>query len=163
MKELLFRAVAWLVSRRPVRMAILRYAVSRPYEHITDPSGTDVYMRRYWVFNSYFAPNYRKRLPSIRLHAIRRPDQAPHEHDHPWTFRTFILSGGYIEERDGIPYMRVAGDTATLPAGTFHRIVKIMPGEPCITLFVTYRKQCSWGFNVDGVRVPWRVYLGGRV
>jgi hypothetical protein len=28
------------------------------------------------------------------------------------------------------------------------------------TLFITWRYQGTWGFDVDGSKVPWREYLG---
>jgi hypothetical protein len=27
-------------------------------------------------------------------------------------------------------------------------------------MFVTGKRRGTWGFNVDGKKVPWRVYLG---
>lgn len=129
------------------------------------------------------APNgrswWRKLLPSIRVHHIVRADNDRDLHDHPWNARTILLFGSYLEERyaDETPrgaamrelrhpgsdereyFMRKAGDTATLRFRQFHRIERVSPGGVW-TLFITWRYAGTWGFDVDGVKVPWREYLG---
>lgn len=141
--------------------------------HITGPDGS-VYMERYWLFNPYPANSSGKRawwkFPiSIRLHRIMRPDGDRHLHDHPWNARTFILRGWYVEKRPCTPtpeydytddfYQRKAGDTAALNFGEYHRITQVSDGGVW-TLFVTGKYRGTWGFDVDGVKVPWRRYLG---
>lgn len=125
---------------------------------------------------------------SIRIHHIVMPDQDRHLHDHPWHARTVILRGGYTEQRfiddaeredvlnilaeyrilgienSGIAdefecFARCAGDTATLRFGEFHRITEIAPGGAW-TMFITGKYRGTWGFDVDGVKVQWRKYLG---
>lgn len=54
---------------------------------------------------------------------------------------------------------RIAGDTAALKHGDYHRIDSIAPGG-AITLFITGRYRGPWGFLVDGVKVGWRKYRG---
>lgn len=131
-------------------------------------------------------------LPSIRLHFIYREDQDRDLHDHPWNARTIILQGGYQEQRPGDAEMleatlekfrqqgvseaslavyrsgriseyidRRAGDTAPLKHGEYHRIDKIY-GGCAVTLFITGKYRGPWGFLVDGVKVPWRTYIGLR-
>lgn len=147
--------VDWLVAR----------AKRTPYVHITGPDGS-VYMERYWLFNPYPANSdgagrrWGDWLPSIRVHRIMRPDGDQHLHDHPWNARTFILRGDYTEMReDGRTYWRRAGDTAALKFGEYHRITSVSDGGVW-TLFMTGKHRGTWGFSVDGVKVPWRRYLG---
>lgn len=40
-----------------------------------------------------------KRVGGIFLHRLNTPDPGVDLHDHPWTFWSFVLRGGYIEER----------------------------------------------------------------
>jgi hypothetical protein len=125
-----------------------------------------VYMYRWWLFNPYPTGNdgagrrWGDWLPSIRIHRIMREDRDRHLHDHPWNARTFILRGGYEEERPGQAFiLRQPGDTARLSYGQYHRINKVSDGGVW-TLFVTGKKRGTWGFKVDGKKVPWRMYLG---
>lgn len=67
----------------------------------------------------------------------------------------------YLEERQGsLAYIsRQPGSTALLRFGEYHRI-RYVPPEGAWTLFITWRKRGTWGFWVDGRKVPWREYLG---
>ena len=157
--------IARFLARRPVVDWLLARAARTPYSDITSADGKDVYMRRWWLFNPYGGHDPRLRtyswLPlSIRIHHILRPDSDRHLHDHPWDFRTVILQGWYVEQREGGRYRtRVAGETAALGHGEYHRISEVSP-DGVLTLFITYRYRGTWGFLVDGVKVPWRKYLG---
>lgn len=162
-----WRAVAWLASRPRVADWLIARAMRTPYTQITSPDGQDVYMDRWWLFNPYpsHAGATLRRYPwcpvSVRVHHIRRADADWHLHDHPWNARTIILLGGYAEVReDGRTLLRTAGDTATLQFNEFHRIVEVGANLGAVTLFITGRYRGTWGFKVDGVKVPWRQYLG---
>lgn len=177
---------AWtLIARFLARPAVADYLIRRaqrtPYSAIVKDG--DLYMERFWLFNPY--PDSGKsgadrkpwRFPlSIRIHHIWLPDQDRDLHDHPWNARTVILRGDYTEQRreviestgttwsDGdhirdITYYREAGDTATLKFGEFHRITDVSQ-HGVWTLFITGKYRGTWGFNVDGVKVQWRKYLG---
>lgn len=52
--------------------------------------GDRVYMRRWYLIRV-------PRLFSVRVHHIRLPDEDRWPHDHPWTFLSVILRGGYRE------------------------------------------------------------------
>lgn len=159
------RVADWLIAR----------AQRTPYAPVMSQDGQTLYMGRWWLFNPYPAPgNGRKRwswLPSIRVHHICVEGQDRHCHDHPWNARTIILRGGYREQRPDVEFnigieegyvysiTRGPGDTARLLYGQFHRISKVSPGGAWI-LFITWRYRGTWGFLVDGRKVPWREYLG---
>lgn len=154
--EYLWRALAWLVSRTTVADFLIKRAQSTPYAHL------DGYMNRWWLFNGYDPLDKSKSrgrwLPSIRIHHILRADNARHMHDHPWNARTIILRGAYSEERlDGSCYLRTVGSTAKLNYGEFHHITHVTEGGVW-TMFLSWRYKGTWGFNVDGKKVPWREY-----
>lgn len=163
--NIVLNLLAKFLARPAVVEWLIRRAKRTPYVHITGPDGS-VYMERYWLFNPYphGSSGEGNRFPiSIRLHRIMRPDGDHHLHDHPWNARTFILRGWYWEERG--PWLvsghiaRTEGATASLRFGEYHRITKVSSGGVW-TLFVTGKKRGTWGFNVDGVKKPWREYLG---
>lgn len=158
---MLTRALASLLARPAVADWLIRRAMRTPYTPII--SEGLLYMERYWLFNPYPIDSSGKgnRFPiSIRLHHILLPDQDRALHDHPWNARTFILRGDYLEQReDGRTHWRMAGDTASLRFGEYHRITHVSPGGVW-TLFVTGKYRGTWGFLVDGVKVQWRKYLG---
>lgn len=172
----MWRALAWLASRPRVVEWLIARAARTPYAHIVSADGS-LYMGRWWLFNPYrkdadghTLPARWQWLPSIRLHHIMRPDRDRHLHDHPWNARTIILRGSYKEERKAhnpaLPgfivthsYRRKAGYTGTLKFGEYHRIAWVADGGAW-TLFFTWRKQGTWGFWVNGRKVPSRTYLG---
>lgn len=189
LSDLAWRGLARVASRRPVADWLVRHAQRTPYTHITGPDGS-LYMGRWWLFNAYPGSSsdpdtrsaWRKLLPSVRVHHIMRPDNDRDLHDHPWNARTIILRRWYREERplakvsidDLLRHCRsdvvvagqaravldrTAGYTGRLLFGEYHRISEVAEGGVW-TLFITWRKRGTWGFMVDGKKVPWRTYLG---
>lgn len=185
-RNLLWRCIARLVTIPAVTDRLIDRAERTRYTNITSKDGSSVYMERGWVFNPYGkdasgdpTPARWPRLPSVRVHHICRPDSDRHMHDHPWNARTVVLRGWYEEERRlsavpvGVSYFptftdeglvragfrRERGYTGRLLFGEFHRIRRV-PDEGVWTLFFTWDKQGTWGFLVDGAKVPWRKYLG---
>lgn len=167
MRNFIWSILARLALRHG--LALVKRAMRTPYSHITGPDGS-VYMRRFWLFNPYgkdpegeILPPRWSWLPSIRVHHIMRPDSDRHLHDHPWNARTIVLDGWYDEERPGrFCHRRREGYTGRLLFGQYHRIDKISAGGVW-TLFFTWRKRGTWGFLVDGKKVPWREYLDNPV
>lgn len=144
------RVKCWLIAR----------AQRTPYFHLPG------YMERWWLVNGYDPETHTTAHPwfpwSVRIHHILREDYDRVLHDHPWNARTFILHGWYREVReDGALVRRCAGDTARLNFGEFHAIREVSPGGVW-TLFITSRFQGTWGFLVDGVKVPYRQYLARK-
>lgn len=157
--------LAKFLARPAIVEWLIRRAKRTPYLHLVDADGS-VYMERYWLFNPYPPKSdgadrrWGNWLPSVRLHKIMREDRDRHMHDHPWNARTFILRGWYWEQREGVPgfIVRLDGTTATLKFGEYHRISRVSDGGVW-TLFITWRHCGTWGFLVDGSKVPWRQYL----
>ena len=118
--------------------------------------GSDVpYLVRYYIFLKD-----RKRFPfNITLHKVLKSDE-PTLHDHPWSYATLILKGGYwefipIRSKEGA----VVGATKVWRGPGHFRIRK--PDDlhwlelekdaegneiPCWSLFFMGRKQKEWGF-----------------
>lgn len=172
--EPLWRLVALFVSHPCIADWLIQRAQRTPYFHL------EGYMERWWLFNAYPAdrslPDAERGkaktitwLPSIRIHHILREDRAAHHHDHPWNARTIILRGFYDEVRfersletlfEQLPVTRrrAPGDTAAIRFGEFHHIDRVS-ADGAWTLFITWSYGGSWGFLVDGFKVPWREYL----
>ncbi len=105
----------------------------------------------------------------VYLHFFHRSDEDRELHNHPWSGKSLILTGGYLEERrledDRIGYFTYApGSVSILAPQTFHRVDLIQPETGCWTLFLTGAKEQSWGFwNRDsGVYTPWREFLAEK-
>lgn len=160
---MMWQLLAWVLANPTVAQWLFKRAERTPYSHIMSADGKSRYMGRWWLFNPFHpdtgAPRW-PRLPSVRVHHICRPDQDRHLHDHPWNARTIILANYYVEQRiDGAQRVYIAGDTAAINYGEFHRITEVHPSGAW-TLFITWRYQGTGGFLVDGNKVPWRKYLG---
>ena len=162
-------AIAWFVTRPAITNWLVRKAVKTPYTHIMSASGKTCYMERYWLFNAYRndaqgnqLPARWRWLPSVRLHLIREPDRDRHLHDHPWNARTIILEGWYYELlSDESTQVLERGQTKKILFNEYHRILAIK--KPSVaTLFFTWRYRGTWGFLVDGKKVPHREYLANE-
>jgi hypothetical protein len=153
----MWQLLAKLLARPKIRDWLIRRSFDTPYTVIQSADGQDIYMERFWLFNAAERPF----LPSIRIHFIHRTDADRHEHDHPWNARTFILAGTYVEQRDGVEYIRRTGTSARLNRGEFHKIT-YLSYAPVVTLFVTWGRRSDWYFNVDGEAVPHLEYLANE-
>ena len=156
----MLKLIAFFLSRRRVTDWLIRRAQHTPYTHL------EGYMERWWLLNPYDNRTYGTKHPwfpfSARIHHILREDFDRHLHDHPWNARTFILRGWYDEIReDGRLIRRERGDTARLNFGEFHAIREVSPGGVW-TLFITSRYRGTWGFKVDGKKIPYREYLAEK-
>jgi hypothetical protein len=113
-----------------------------------------------------------KRLPLIRvfLHLIKMPDTDRHPHDHPWSFLTIILWGGYWEAvyqnkaqlaGEEQPLIRYLGPGSVVfrRAEHTHQIIKIN-GSAAWTLVFAGSSRRAWGFwGTDGKFIPSGQYL----
>ncbi|MGN8120386.1 hypothetical protein ACTJK9_01345 [Pseudomonas sp. 22082] len=180
MINFLWRLIAKLLARQAIADWLIARAKLTPYLHIMSADGTEMYMGRWWLFNPYDPVTGKRRISlipwSIRIHHIKREDNARDLDDHPWNARTVILRGGYTEQRlldhedaalsglnvpanaQATEYIdRRPGETAQLRYGEYHRIDRVADGG-AFTLFITSPYKGTWGFLVNGVKVPWRTY-----
>lgn len=123
---------------------------------IYDREGTIPYLDRYYIFLKN-----RKNFPfNITLHKVMVSDEDV-LHDHPWSYATLILKGGYYEH---IPLYNdttgnVVGSTRVWrgpghfrfrKADDLHwlELAKDKDGKeiPCWSLFYMGRKEKEWGF-----------------
>jgi hypothetical protein len=182
MLNIFWRIIAKVLVRPGIADWLIARAQRTPYLHIMSADGSEMYMGRWWLFNPYDPVSGARRYwlcPwSIRIHHIMREDNDRDLHDHPWNARTIILRGGYTEQRllqhddpvllgrrlpaglQATEYIdRHPGETASLRYGEYHRIDSVAVGG-AITLFITSPYKGTWGFLVNGVKVPWRTYTG---
>lgn len=133
-----------------------------------DPDRT--YLRRWYIIGTPWGGLY--------LHHILLPDGDRALHDHPWSFVSLILRGGYTEQR---PWLRPNGEPmirhwpSARPHHTEHRMrpgrLRRMPAEglhritelhgDCWTLVAVGPRRREWGFvGDDGKWTDWRTYTG---
>ncbi len=113
---------------------------------------TDYILRLHVLKTPWFA---------LCLHWLNKPDPDPHMHDHPVTFLSLILRGGYTELRqdweDWTPRVQVNRFWNWIRASTLHTIFDVEPGT--MTLCLMGPKTQEWGFYVAGRgKVYWKHY-----
>ena len=130
-------------------MAIHFYLKTRPFKVYRQHLGD--YMLR-WVIQHP--------LGTVRLHVIRRPDEDPDMHDHPWSFVSLLLWGTYDEERPaGTREVRWVN---VCKADGLHRIVKLHRPS-VVTLVFTGPRVRNWGFATKDGWVGWRDYVSSKI
>ena|SRR5688572_13574540 len=126
------------------------------------PDQSRTYLTRWILFRCpWFA---------IYLHCIRMPDADRHLHDHPWSFVSIVLRGGYDEQRPRrnlwpaevaeveprqLPYKRLQIPCRTVRRGwlsvarrkatDLHRVLNLHRVPTWTLLFVSGRTR-DWGF-----------------
>jgi len=113
-------------------------------------------LTRYYLLDSPWLALY--------LHHFHRSDNDRHVHDHPWSFITFLFSGGYWEH---VPKF------AEIPEGEqvrlYRRRFSILwrPAEwrhwveierPLWTLVLRFRRRREWGFWTERGWLHWKTY-----
>jgi hypothetical protein len=91
---------------------------------------------------------------AVMLHWIRRPDPQPHLHDHPVSFASILLRGGYEEATTSGP--RRKSRVSLKRAVDRHRITSVEPGT--LTLVLAGPVVRAWGHWVNDEWIPWRTY-----
>jgi hypothetical protein len=95
---------------------------------------------------------------AVCLHWLNAPDAEPWLHDHPVSFLSIILRGGYTEQRG--PYFRRRKWWNFIRAWDCHVITAVQPGT--VTLCLMGPKVREWGFHTDKGWVCWRDYYRSR-
>jgi hypothetical protein len=135
-------------------MSWLKKTVKR--QVITSEAG-DPYLIR-WAFNTP--------LGGIKLHHILRSDEDRDLHDHPWSFLSIILAGGYWEwtqPAGGVMLRRWYGPGSILwrPCPSIHRL-ELPAGKTAWTLVFTGPKRREWGFHTVCGFIPWFHYVAAK-
>jgi hypothetical protein len=125
---------------------------------ITERDGDVPYLIRYYVFLKD-----RKNFPfNITLHKVLLSDE-PTLHDHPWSYATLILKGGYWENTPQGRFWRGPGHFRYRSANDLHylELDKDAAGNeiPCWSLFFMGRKAGAWGFIKNGIWIHNKDYL----
>lgn len=104
-----------------------------------------VYMARFWLSSPKPGRDDWSATNSSLLHWIIKSDDEDALHDHPWAFRTQILSGGYYEHMSsGNRFPRRVGDVLEREAVDAHCVKDVLPDT--WTLVTTSDKVREWGF-----------------
>ena len=125
---------------------------------ITERDSDVPYLIRYYVFLKD-----RKRFPfNITLHKVLLSDE-PTLHDHPWSYATLILKGGYWENTPEGRFWRGPGHFRYRKASDLHYL-ELERDEhdneiPCWSLFFMGQKAAEWGFLKDGEWIHNEQYL----
>ncbi|MBO0952915.1 hypothetical protein [Fibrella forsythiae] len=91
-------------------------------------------------------------------------------HDHPWPFRTTILSGGYLEviatpKDDGTlaltTHKRLPGTTHHVQAGTIHKLSGLLKGD-CWTIIEPGQPERKSGFYKADEAGVWHRFWNQR-
>jgi hypothetical protein len=91
---------------------------------------------------------------AVCLHWLKKPDPEPYLHDHPVTFLSIILRGGYGElTPEGGRYNEWFN---FIRATDRHSISWVWPGT--VTLCFMGPKTREWGFHTENGWVYWRDY-----
>lgn len=104
------------------------------------------YLIRYTLLTS--------RLFSIKIHNILLSDYDC-QHDHPWSFFTIILKGGYVEYNPKGSRLYGAGSILYRPAKYIHRLDIF---QSTWTFVITFKKVREWGFWTNNGFVKWFNY-----
>lgn len=80
----------------------------------------------------------------VYLHRLKALVEPPECHDHPWSFITFILKGGYNEYHDGKWIWRGPGSILYRPAEFSHNVVT---KGVAWSIVIVGNKKRNWGFQ----------------
>jgi hypothetical protein len=87
---------------------------------------------------------------SIFLHRIGTPDSRPTLHDHPWSFVSIVLAGGYLERRLNLHTRQVEARRVrrvnVMRRDDSHAITALEGGRPCWTLLLVGARRRKWGY-----------------
>ena len=81
---------------------------------------------------------------AMYLHRLKAQKIPPQCHDHPWSFVTIILKGGYSEFHDGEWVWRRPGSILYRPAEWSHNVVT---RDVAWSIVFVSRKHREWGFH----------------
>lgn len=167
----------WLLPRVVVWLSL-------PLRVISREDGAP-YLYRWYLFgepggHKYFPADQPMRwwqkaltwLPCVYVHRFVSSDSDPELHNHPWTATSWILVGGYIEERrvpalQGIGYRVIIqtfrpGMLNHLAADTFHRV--LLAESDAWSLIRIGEKVQTWGFfNMEtGIFLHWKEHAARK-
>ena len=123
------------------------YLFKKTVLRVRDNDTNPIYLIRYSIFT---CP-----LFSIKLHRILISDDDC-MHDHPWSFISFILKGGYVEHTPFGKKLYGFGSILWRPAPTIHKLEIF---QPATTLVITFKRVREWGFYLPSGWKVWYQYI----
>lgn len=100
---------------------------------------------------------------NLYLHQILKSDEDRHFHDHPWSFRSYILRGSYEEQFRCPPdfnathYRRYRRyDLVRHPAEDVHSLTLVTP--EVWTLVLTSGRARVWGYQTEQGWIDFKTY-----
>lgn len=125
-----------------------RWALGYRQFDLVRAEGGETYLTRWWLVKTPFG--------GIALHRMTAPDARPTMHDHPFTFVSIPLVGGYMEQRL-VPREYRTIRRAVAARGGGHRVNVVRAGidahtitelfrVPTWTLLLIGRHRRTWGF-----------------
>lgn len=86
----------------------------------------------------------KSRWGNIYLHRLKAETPHPECHDHPWSFITLLIAGGYDELHNGKWQHRSPGNVLYRPANWSHNVVT---SGISWSVVATAAKTRDWGFH----------------
>lgn len=97
---------------------------------------------------------------AVCMHWINKPDPEPFLHDHPVSFLSLILRGGYNENRNGIIECRTLWNFIRASDNDKHSIIDILPNT--VTICFMGPKTREWGFHTPAGWIYWKDYYKNK-
>lgn len=104
------------------------------------------YLVRYSLFSC--------RWFALKLHHILLSDQSC-QHDHPWSFLTFLIWGGYVEHTPTKSKVYSRFSLLYRHATYVHRLEIY---QPVWSIVITFKKFREWGFITPKGWIKWYQY-----
>tara|TARA_B110000438_G_C15553544_1_gene537997 strand:+ start:125 stop:598 length:474 start_codon:yes stop_codon:yes gene_type:complete len=124
------------------------------YRVINDRQNKEPYLERYYLFLKD-----RENFPfNIFLHKFLKSD-SDDLHDHPWSYFSFIIKGGYWEYTSAGKFWRGPWSCIYRKADSKHRIELEPSVGDCWSLFIPGIKKREWGFHTENGWVEHSEYL----
>jgi hypothetical protein len=93
-------------------------------------------------------------LGGLRLHHFLRGDADRELHDHPWSFVTLVLAGGYVDVSSAGEDVLRPGSVRYRSARHAHRVET----AGCWTLVLSGPISRAWGFWAAEGWTPWKEF-----
>jgi hypothetical protein len=146
------------------------YALAKkfPSRIITRGDAEPYLVRHYILRRSWLAAQF-SWFPSVYLHHFLRGDDEEELHNHPWgTSVSFILAGGYREERRDGNAVRTRivrpGMVNIIRGDDFHKVELLDPVKGAWTIFISGTRAQDWGFwhPETSEYLSWREHVARR-
>jgi len=100
----------------------------------------ELHFKRWQIFHIPFT------TIKLYLHLINKADEDLHEHDHPWSFISVILKGGYAEVSEHKITRRTVGSIAYKKASTTHKVINLF--GKTYSLALVWGERRDWGYDL---------------